>query len=190
MRGNPRFYDLTEIWYEDEQAMRKCNEAWRNTIAPSGKNIEDDFDSWVKENCSFVVNQLSFKDDSPKNVPRLQMNRLIKRAVSCSLKASINPEHFLKYVREALAPPIMQSDNLRLKKYVMSHVIHVVSGKENQRFQFLMEMWWDTEKDMTQDYENWNNTQLSSGGTVFTGLDKLVSELSDFTMEEFIVKEY
>ena len=94
MSGDPRFYDLTEIWYEDEEAMDKCHQAWKGIVASSGKDIHDDFNSWAKENCSFAVEQVIAKDDGLKAVADMKTNKLVKRAAACSKKEGIDPDEF------------------------------------------------------------------------------------------------
>jgi len=189
MSGYPRFYDLTEIWYEDEETMDKCHEAWKSIAAPAGKAIHDDFNSWVVENCSFIVEQIIAKDNSPKNIADMQTNKLIKRAATCSPKEGIDPDEFWKYHTEVHAPDILKASGPGLKKYVISRVTKVVEGQENQRFYDLVELWWDSEESMNKDYEVWKNTRLPNGKTIFDDFDDWIANASSFMMEEFIAKE-
>jgi hypothetical protein len=81
-RGIPGFYDITEYWYEDQKAVDSLNQMWKEALASSGKDVASDFDSRVKENCSFIVEQVVVKDDSPRIPSGLEMNNLYKLAVA------------------------------------------------------------------------------------------------------------
>ncbi len=189
LSGYPKFYDLTEIWYEDEETMDKCHEAWKSIAAPAGKAIHDDFNSWVTENCSFIVEQLIARDDSLE-LADMRTNPLVKRGYTCSLREGVDGDKLWEYLTKEYVPKVLEVSGSGLKKYAVSHVERVVEGAEHQRFYELTEMWWDSEEAMDKDYEVWGKTKLSSGNTLFDDLETWVSKSSSFMMEEFIAKEF
>ena len=186
--GDPRFYDLTEIWYENEGAMNRIYEAWKSTKLPNGNSVYDDFDSWVVDNCGFVVEQFIAKDTSPKIDADMQMNKLIKRGAACFPKDGINPDEFWKYHIQVHAAHIVKASGPGFKKYVISRITEVKSGKP--KFYDFVELWWESEEAMNKDYETWKTTILPNGKSMFDDFDSWVTNTSSFMMEEFIAKEY
>ena len=53
----PDFYDFTEMWWESEEAMNKDYDTWKNTKLPDGTSLFDDFDKWVVDSSSFIVEE-------------------------------------------------------------------------------------------------------------------------------------
>ena len=188
--GDPRFSDLTEFWYEDEGAMaQEVEETWVLITAPAGKNLYDDFVMWVIDNCSSIIEQVMVKGTTPKIDTDMQMNKLVKRGTTCSLRGGVNGDEFWDYLTQVHAPNIVKAGSPGLKKYSISRITKVVNGLANKRFDAIEEMWWDSEESMNKDYEVWSTTILPNGKSVFDSFNSWVASTSSFMMEEFIAKE-
>jgi hypothetical protein len=75
-------------------------------------------------------------------------------------------------------------------KYVVSRVSEVVVGKENQRFDGLVEIYWSNETGIDESYSPMSEAKLSTVETILAELEKWVSVQSVFTMQESVGKEY
>lgn len=60
--GKQRYFGLTELWWESEEAMNKVYDAMRTTKLPNGKTVIEDFWSQVPEGFGAIVEEFTVKD--------------------------------------------------------------------------------------------------------------------------------
>lgn len=187
--GEPRFYDLTEIWWENEEAVNRYYETTGTTRLPDGKLFSEGFASWITDNSSFIVEQFVAKDITTKVAADMQTVNMIKRCATCYPKEGIDPEEFWKYHTQVHAPHILKASSPELKKYIVTRVVKLMKGTEPKFYDFV-ELWWDKEEEMNKDYETWKNAKLPDGKSLMEDFDSWITSASSFMMEEFIAREY
>jgi hypothetical protein len=169
--------------------MENCYRSWHNTIGADGKLLEESFGSLVKNNCSFIIEQQIIKDETEKPSSRFTMNKLPKLAITWNAKQSMSLEKSYEYINSDFAEALLGNSSPSLRKCISSSAVDVISGKEHQKFNGLLEFWWDSAGDMNKDYRMWNKRKISDGKTLIAILDDHVNVQAIFGMEEFIVKE-